>query len=188
MDGFGPDNAFWINSEWVPWDSFDWDDGADDPSSMLERLEREAEFKFKFPNADIRLLFLFRRLRSVAADHFLATGRHLRISGELGELFSALVCGMKRHRRCAAGSDGRLANDFIEVKTIGPDATNDKVKVKAQGHFSKLMIVKIDESYRLQARLIDRKDLKNGGTKNLSARWSDFDHVLAYDSNDFPDR
>jgi hypothetical protein len=44
----------------------------------------------------------------------------------------------------AQGSDGKIGNDFVEVKTLGHCSTTDKVQVKLSGNFSKLIVVKID--------------------------------------------
>ncbi len=50
----------------------------------------------------------------------LQTGLHLQVYGDIGELFAAITHGVKLHKNYAQGSDSRLGNDFIEVKTITP--------------------------------------------------------------------
>lgn len=54
---------------------------------------------------------------------------------------------MKRHRAHACGSDGKIGNDFVEVKTISPEKTDGKVLVKRAGNFNKLLVVKSDENF-----------------------------------------
>ena len=63
------------------------------------------------------------------------------------------------HRNYAQGSDGRLGDDFVEVKTITPFKANDYVEVKASGNFSKLLVVKINQDFELSCRMVARKDL-----------------------------
>jgi len=67
-------------------------------------------------------------------------------------------------------SDGRLGNDFVEVKTITPFKKNDTVSVKASGNFSKLLVVKINQDFELSQRMIARRDLPaaKGGMHQIS--------------------
>lgn len=94
-----------------------------------------------------------------------------------GELFGAITCGLRLNRPCAAGSDGRLGNDFIEVKTIAPHKTTDRVRVKTCGNFNKLLIVRINQDFAVSSRLIDRKALPPTTGKHFTVRWSALDHL-----------
>jgi len=96
---------------------------------------------------------------SVAEHYYHETGGHLPLYGDIGELFGAITYGIKLHRQYAKGSDGRLDDDFIEVKTISPFKTNDYVEVAAKGHFSQLLVVKINHKFEIACRLIPRKYL-----------------------------
>lgn len=96
---------------------------------------------------------------SVAEAYNQATGSHLQVYGDIGEFFAAITQGLKLHRNYTPGSDGRLADDFVEVKTITPFKANDLVAVKASGNFSKRFVVKINEDFELSYRLVARRDL-----------------------------
>ncbi len=62
-------------------------------------------------------------------------------------------------------------DDWVEIKTISPEKGKGKVLVKRAGNFNKLLVVKIDESFRFESRMIDRKKLGKGKGKNASYSW-----------------
>jgi hypothetical protein len=70
------------------------------------------------------------------------------------------------------GSDGRLGNDFIEIKTITPEKKNEQVSVKRAGNFNKLLVVKISEEFEFEARMLDRKKMGKGNGKYAVVAWS----------------
>ena len=152
-------DGIWDDGEWISWD---WINGQ----------IYEQELRAEYPHADADLIDIFERLVEVAMGHKAVTGKYLQIWGELGELYAEIKFGIKRHRAKAQGSDGKLGDDFVEVKTISPEKSNEKVLVKRAGHFSKLLIVKINERFDFEGRLIDRKDLPKGTGKLVRASWS----------------
>jgi len=58
-----------------------------------------------------------------------------------------------------------------EPKTISPHKTSDTVMVKRAGNFNRLLIVKISESFKFEAKMIDRKSLRKGDGKYAKATW-----------------
>jgi len=104
----GSSDAIWDDGEWISWE---WING---------QLYQQ-ELKEKYPNADIELVSVFEELVFNAVAYKEITGRYLPIFGELGELFAEITFGIKRHKPRTPGSDGRLGNDFIEIKTIIPE-------------------------------------------------------------------
>lgn len=153
----GPDNAIWDDGEWVSWD---------DINQQLEYKEWGA----KYPNADRKLISYFENLIVLAESYYCDTGNHLQIYGDIGELFGAITLGIKLHSNYAQGSDGRLGNDHVEIKTISPFKSNDCVEVKSTGNFNKLLVVKINSDFELSSRMIDRKRLPapKGGKYHVS--------------------
>jgi len=117
------------------------------------------------------LLEVFGELVEAAAKYKKLTGRHLPILGELGELFAEIMFGIKRHGPMTQGSDGKLGNDFVEIKTITPDKKNDTVQVKRAGNFSKLVVVKISDDFQFGARMVSRRILKKGDGKFAKISW-----------------
>lgn len=156
----GPDNAIWDDGEWISWDEI---------NQQLEYKERGA----KYPNADRSLIPIFENLISVAEWYYQATGRHLQVYGDIGELFCAITHGMKLNRNFAPGADGRLGNDHIEVKTITPFKNKDVVEVKASGNFNKLFVVKINADFEIAGRMVDRKKLPAAKGGKIAVRWED---------------
>ena len=154
-----PTDGIWDDGEFVSWD---WINGQ-----IYER-----ELQEEFPAADIELVHIFNDLVNAAAEYKARTGRYLQIWGELGELYGELKFGIRRHAPCTKGSDGRLGNDFIEIKTISPEKGSQRVEVKRSGNFNKLLIVRIDETFGFDGRMIDRKSLLKGTGKRAKVGWT----------------
>jgi hypothetical protein len=153
-----PENAIWDDGEWVSW-------------YEINQQVKHQEWRVKYPNADLSLLPIFESLLQTAEEYHLLTGRHLQVYGDIGELYGAITHGIKLHRNYAQGSDGRLGNDFVEVKTITPFKNNDWVTLNLAGHFSKVFIVKITEEFEVQSRLIDRRSLPKPTGDTLRLQW-----------------
>lgn len=151
-------DGVWDDGEWISWD---WINGH----------LYEQELRAEFPTADPRVVDIFHRTVDAAAQYREVTGSYLQIWGELGELYAEIKYGLKRHRAHASGSDGKLGNDFVEVKTISPEKGVDHVHVKRAGHFSKLLVVKINADFEFEARLIDRRALGKGKGKRARFAW-----------------
>jgi hypothetical protein len=160
-DMWNDDNAIYSDGEWITWTEI---------NSHLERLE----FQARFPNLDVDLVPIFQRLLEAAADYHELTGRHLQVYGDLGELYGAITYGIKPHRIYAQGSDGKLGNDFVEVKTITPFKTTETVTLNLKGNFSKVLIVKIDANFEVEGKLIDRRALPRTKREMLCLEWADF--------------
>ena len=155
----GSSDAIWDDGEWISWE---WINGQ----------LHEQELRERYPNADPQLIEIFETLVYDAAWYKNHTGRYLPIFGELGEIFAEITFGIKRHKPRTQGSDGRMGNDFIEVKTITPEKKKEAVSVKRQGNFNKLLAVKISENFEFEARIIDRKDIGKFKGKEATVAWS----------------
>ncbi|MGY3264592.1 hypothetical protein [Lysobacter sp. HA35] len=153
-------DGIYDDGEWMSWD-------------YINQHLHDRDLQEEFPKADLQLIHVFETLVEAAADYKALTGRYLQVWGELGELYAELKFGIKRHKAHAPGSDGRMGNDFVEVKTISPEKTGDKVEVKWAGNFNRLCVVRIGGDLSFEARMIDRKKLTKGeGGKVARVRWS----------------
>jgi hypothetical protein len=157
----GPDNAIWDDGEWVSWDE-------------INQQIQYKEWRARYPNADLSLVSVFESLIGTAEEYYHLTGRHLQVYGDIGELYGAITHGIKLHRNYAKGSDGRLGNDFVEVKTITPFKNCDVVEINLERNFSKILIVKINADFEVRGKLIDRKALPTGKGRGNRLRidWS----------------
>jgi hypothetical protein len=156
------DNAIYDDGEWITWTEI---------NSHLERLEFEA----RYPHLDFDLVPIFQNLLAVAQDYHHLTGSHLQVYGDLGELYGAITHGIKLNRNYAQGSDGRLGNHFVEVKTITPFKSSNTVTLNLKRNFSKVLIVKIDSHFDVYGKLIDRKALPKTKGDKLLLDWNDFE-------------
>ena len=151
-------DGIWDDDEWISWD---W---------INDKID-EQELRAEYPQADLELVHIFERLVEVAIDHKALTGNFLQVWGELGELYAEIKFGVKRHRPMTQGSDGKIGNDFVEVKTISPEKSAQKVQVKRAGNFSKLLIVKISVGFEFAARIVERRELGKGSGKFARMSW-----------------
>ena len=160
-DMWNDDNAIYDDGEWITWTEI---------NSHLDRLE----FEHRFPHLDVDLVPIFQDLLAVAQDYYGLTGSHLQVYGDLGEIYGAITHGIKLHRNYAQGSDGKIGNHFVEVKTITPFKKTDTITLNLKRNFSKVLIVKIDSDFEVQSKLVDRKSLPKVKGDTLKLNWSDF--------------
>ena len=132
----------------------------------------EQDLQRNHPQVDPELVMLFDTLVGTARSYYELTNRYLQIWGELGELYAEVSCGIKRHKPHTRGSDGKLGNDYIEVKTISPEKSGEQVQVKRAGNFNKLLVVKISQDFQFEGRFIERKKLSKGDGIHAKVSWS----------------
>ena len=175
-------NAIWDDGEWISWDEIDrylvesgQIETGDDYDSYEDSPERSTQDKLD----ELEVLVH-------EAQQLVRRGLREQIDfGEMGELYAEIRYNLKRHRKCAEGSDGRIGNDFIEVKTITPWKGKARVKVRRQGHFNQLVIVKVTEHFMFEARKIRRAMLPKGkGGKMASISWNSLPEMNAKTDRD----
>ncbi|MEZ9667440.1 hypothetical protein AB4284_07115 [Vibrio breoganii] len=152
-------NPYEIDLDALGYSSKDW-----------EVIESNRNLGFSGVNPELETIF--ESLVDSADAFYRLTNRYLQIWGELGELYAELKYGIKRHKPHTKGSDGKLGNDFIEIKTISPEKKKEAVKVKRAGNFNKLLIVKISPDFKFEGQLIARKELQKGEGKHATASWT----------------
>lgn len=156
-DGYSPDQiAEAADCGYNPWE---W------------QLVYEDDFTEGDSEPDPEIVMIFENLVDNAISYHALTGRYLQIWGELGELYAEIEYGIKRHRPHTRGSDGKLGNDFIEIKTISPEKAGEQVQVKRAGNFNKLLVVKIAKDFTFEGRFIRRKELSKGEGKHARVSW-----------------
>ena len=152
-------DGIYDDGEWISWN---WINGQ-----LYKQEVQEA-----YPEVDPELAILFEDLVENARAYYFITGRYLQIWGELGELYAEVKYGIKRHKPHTQGSDGKLGNDFVEVKTISPEKDGGQVQVKRAGNFNKLLVIKITENFEFEGRFIKRKQLSKGIGTHARVSWT----------------
>ena len=132
----------------------------------------EIELSAERSQIDPKLGIIFESLVDNARTYHALTGRYLQIWGELGELYAEIKYSIKRHKPHTRGSDGKLGNDFVEIKTISPEKDGGQVQVKRAGNFNRLLVIKISEKFEFEGRLIERKELSKGVGTYARVSWS----------------
>lgn len=171
-------NALWDDDEWVSWADInrllDGEDEDDEEEGLEVVEEGDGLNPEGSPEEESSMQKLERlEIQISNAQDALARGEEIggRI-GEMGELYAEARFRIKRHRKHAQGSDGKLGNDFVEVKTISPWKKTPKVAVKRTGNWSRLVVVKISEQWIFDAKMFQRKELGHGnGGKHAKVRW-----------------
>jgi len=107
--------------------------------------------------------------------HFENTGRYLQIWGELGEIYAEVAFNLRRHATHHAGSDGTIDGKLVEVKTISPEKSGDRVHVRRQGEFEQLLIVRIDKDFKFKGKIFNRDQLKGITGKYLKGSLGRYD-------------
>ena len=162
-------DGIYDDGEWISWD---WINGH----------IADQELRGEFPDANLEVVKIFQELVSLAEAYKRETGRYLQIWGELGELYAEIKFGVVRHRPGTPGSDGRIGNDWVEVKTISPEKLSEVIQVKRAGNFNKLLVVKISEDFEFEARMIDRTLLRKGKGKHAKLQWGEHAEPAVKDS------
>ena len=121
---------------------------------------------------DPELVEIFENLVDCAKSYHTLTGRYLQIWGELGEFYAEVTYGIKLHKPHTKGSDGRLGNDFVEIKTISPEKDGGQVQVKRAGNFNRLLVIRVSERFEFEGRFIERKRLSKGEGTFARVSWS----------------
>jgi len=172
-DAAGAGAAPW-ESEYISRESID-SLLEDEPEDDAYSVEPSGLFQSRdgFPFSVLEQTQIFQDLVDCAARHFENTGRYLQVWGELGEIYAEIKFGLRRHATHTAGSDGRIARKLVEVKTISPEKTSDRVRVKSQGDFEQLLIVSISREFQFKAKLFERSELKATGGKFLEGQLKD---------------
>lgn len=161
MSDLGPHNAIWDDGEWIGWHE-------------INQQIQYKEWGARYPGADMSVISIFESLLGTAEDYYELTGKHLQVYGDIGELYGVITHGLKLHRNYAQGSDGKIGNDFVEVKTITPFKSNDRVTLNLKRNFSKVLIVKINRDFEVRGKLIDRKALPKVNGDRLFLDWERF--------------
>ena len=145
-------NSVWDDGEWISWDYI---------NQHLGNSQTDGG--------------LVEDLIIVAKNYHDETGRHLPIYGELGEHYAARRFCIELHDdRCSQGSDGRLGDVLVEIKTISPLRDTRHVRVKKSGNFGTLVIVKIDADFRIDAKMIHRGRLSKPAGDYYVISWGDY--------------
>lgn len=145
---------------------------ADTQSASIAKNSLGSIFQFGL-DREVPLVSIFHQLLRLAEHYYRTTGQHLQVYGDLGELWGALNYGIKLHKNYAQGSDGKLGNDFVEIKTISPFKRQNFVMVKKSGNFSKLLVVRIDENFNVEGRIINRRAIQKTKGSHLRVQWSE---------------
>lgn len=194
QDSLNYTNAIWDDGEWVSWDlinqyaeeadgggSIEWDETESDEDELtLSDLDdfdardlSPQDIKFHPGKTCMEKLEWLEAYISIA-QRMHGEGKDIgALVGKLGEFFASTRFGMSPHLKGnAQGSDGKIGDDFVEVKTISPWKINPVVYVKRSGHFNKLIVVKINEQWIFDARIVDRTMLPKGRVaKKIQVHW-----------------
>lgn len=164
-----PGDGIWDDGEWIRWEWINEqleDEPEEDVCSIEPVSSREG-----FPFSILKQIEIFNDLVECATRHHENTGRYLQVWGELGEIYAEIKFGLRRHGSLHQGSDGTIDGKLVEVKTISPEKSSNKVQIKRSGDFEQLLIVKINQEFEFQGKLINRTKLREGIGTHYKAKF-----------------
>jgi hypothetical protein len=175
-EALNPANAIWDDGEWVSWAAINrFIEGEEENDECWEIQEEDDGLNPEGSPEEESSMRKLERLEIQISNAQEALAREEDIGGrigEMGELYAEARFRMKRHRKCAQGSDGKIGNEFVEVKTISPWKKTPEVSVKLSGNWSRLVVVKINERWVFEAKMWSRREVGPGnGGKHAKVRW-----------------
>lgn len=152
-------DGIWDDGEWISWEWIDSQIAAQERCGNGFDLEEvdEGEVADEQP-FDFGLCRLIRE----AMDSERRTGATSLLWGKIGELYAAERFDLKLCKDNSQGHDGRLGDDFVEIKTITPRKQKPFVRAKRSGNFSLLAVVRVRPDYQFEARIVRRDQLPEG--------------------------
>lgn len=156
-------DGIWDDGEWISWayiNQFIEDDvelDAPSRSAGAEALAATEPVRTVEPEGAELLALLMD-----AIAHSAGSPTPSPLWGQIGELYVAERFGVTLTKAHTQGHDGRLGDDLVEIKTITPSKNRPFVTVKRTGNFNFLAVVRVDDNYRLDARLVPRDKLPRG--------------------------
>ncbi|WP_235532810.1 hypothetical protein [Sphingomonas sp. Leaf412] len=162
-------NAFWDDGVWISWDEID------------EQIQYK-EWRARYPHANLSVVSVFESL--------LGTARSItRSRADPGVLrdHGPTPSGLRRHRRAVRRHNPRpeaapqlragfIGNDLDEVKTTTPFKSNDRITLNMERNFSKILIVKINGTFEVKGKLVDRASLPRTSAGKLTLEWDALAH------------
>ena len=136
-------DGMYSGGDWVSWDWIN---------------DQLAPKRVKNPRSPPTVKKVFNAIARAARSYHALTGRYLQMWGELGELYAESQYGIERHKQSSPGSDGRIGDDLVEIKTISPEKGKQRVRVRRRGNFTKLVVIKISSDLKFESRIIDRNE------------------------------
>lgn len=157
-------DGIWDDGEWISWAYLN-----EQMAAQTENTGARTEFASEVQPYGPRILTL---IKEAVLQEKLSPGPSP-LWGRIGELYVAERFGVVLSRSHAQGHDGRLGREFVEIKTITPHKRRAFVRVKRTGNYSLLAVVRVNEAYQLDARLIRRDQLAKGAKgKFATLAWS----------------
>lgn len=164
--GYAPWEQNYLSRDWVEAEL------KNEPLDDVQSLRDMEPFRSRdgFPFSLLDQMDIFEDLVDCAERHFENTGRYLQVWGELGEIYAEIRFALRRHATHEAGSDGTIGGKLVEVKTVSPEKSSDRVSVRRQGNFEQLLVVRIDADFKFKGKLFDRNQLTDSGGQFLHVR------------------
>ena len=157
-------DGIWDDGEWISWayiNQFIEDDTESEAASMTVNTAKALAITEPVREVEpqgAELLALLMDAIAQSADSREASP----LWGRIGELYVAERFGVGLTKAYTQGHDGRLGDDLVEIKTITPSKNRPFVPVKRTGNFNFLAVVRVDDNYQLDARLVPRDKLPRG--------------------------
>ncbi|MFK7763743.1 MAG: hypothetical protein AB8B62_10800 [Roseobacter sp.] len=111
-------------------------------------------------------------LRSAKSYHML-TGHHLPVYGQIAQTHAAIHCDLPM-----AGPDRTCEETRVELLHLAPHGPDNVVEVDLTQNFVTLIVVRINDNFTCDARMIQRGGLPDDGNTAHKLCWQELPHKL----------
>lgn len=150
------------------WDSGDWIDWHRSPTGIDVNIRAAATHD---PMA--RQTALHVSLLRAARGFFELTGDHLPVYQQIANVHAAIYCDLPLE-----GNNRTCTETGIEVLHLPPSSLDDVVEIDLTRKFATLIVVRINENFTCEARMIQRSALPYDADGPFSMHWEALPFVL----------
>ncbi|MEP4961206.1 MAG: hypothetical protein ABJU19_18160 [Roseobacter sp.] len=143
------------------WDSGDWIEWHRTPSGHDSRL---CDAAAEDPRA--KLLALHANLLRSAKGFYQLSGQHLNIYDQIAQVHAAIFCDLPLE-----GPGSYAESTGIEVVHLAPFSSEGTVEIDLSKHFATLIVVRINNDFSSEARMIPRSSMQTAGVGSFKLPW-----------------
>ncbi len=125
------------------------------------------------PDPAARLTALHINLLRAAKSYHVMTGDHLPVYRQIAYVHAAVYCDVPFE-----GMDRSCETTGVEILHLPPDAPDNYIEVDLSKYFSTLIVVRINENFSCEARMIQRRALSDSSEGTQKIRWLSLPHPL----------
>lgn len=150
------------------WDGGDWIEYHRAPTGIVHN-----PYEATAHDAMARLTALRVNLLRAAKGYFELTGHHLPVYKQIAHVHAAIYCDLPLE-----GPDRRYDETGVEIMYLPPHSGDEAVEIDLQKHFGTLIVVRINDDFTSEARMVPRAALPSNFDGPYKMRWQALPHKM----------